>query len=171
MTYVHSNIVAWTTCSYEQTPADCISELANVTYYNASLQLHVSSGFVDASYNLVNESIEFVSYTAPPIPYSYIPSDIFDVLKAGFGFVNASNTTTNLVSSNILNSFSVEIQDNSQLGVPSGVELQMARNILTIPLITMNAFNFPPYGFFRPVDSEITGYLAKSHYRVVISNY
>ena len=46
------------------------------------------------------------------------------------------------------------------------------RNILTIPLLVINAEQLPISGNFDiPGDLAVYGYAAKSHYRLVISNY
>jgi hypothetical protein len=166
-----SDIVAWTTCPGASTPLDCVSQISGFTDFNVSFQLHVSSGFVNAGYDLDNSSIEFVTYTAPPSPYNYTSGDIFDVLHAGFGFYNQSNNSNLLISANILGGFAYQIQENSLIGVVSGDELNVARNILTIPLIIVNEVEFQDPNFVVPGDYAVNGYLAKSHYRVLISNY
>ena len=149
---------------------ECISEIAGPTNFNASLQLHVSSGFVNAGYNLDNSSIDFVEYTRRPIPYNYTPADIFDVLYVGFGFYNSSNDYS-VISGVILDELAVDIQGGSLLGIASGEELNLVRNILTIPLHSVNLLNFPVDNTSLPGDAVVNGYLAQSHYRVLISNY
>lgn len=111
-----------------------------------------------------------MEYTAPPISYRYTPADIFTVLSVGVGFYDYANESY-LVSSDTLNEFALQIQSNSLMGIGSGDEYNTARNIITIPLVSVNLADFPDFKSFLPGDFAVNGYLAKPHYRVLISNY
>jgi len=142
--------------------------LTDFSDFNASLQLHVSSGFANVGYNLDNSTIQFAEYTAPPTPYFYSPADILTVLEVGFG--NVENSSSYLPSVYMVGFVASLVQTNSLIGVESGYEASIFRNILTIPLVYVNLLQFGNASDL-PMDSLVSGYAAKSHYRVIISNY
>lgn len=139
--------------------------------FNTTTQLHVSSLYATSAYNLDNSSILSVEITAPAVPFNYSAADVMAVLEIGFlpYKANESNSATY-----VLYYIAYVISKYSAYGVVSDVEYRLLRNILALPLYSVNQNRIWPsetVDLLPNQDLYVPGYLAKDVNLVLISDY
>jgi hypothetical protein len=121
---------------------------------------------------LDNSSIQSVEITVPAVPFNYSAADVIAVLQIGFlpyKFANESNGATY-----VLSYIAEVISRCSTYGVVSDDEYRLLRNILALPLYSVNSNRIWPnetLDLLPNQDLHVTGYLAKDVNLVVISDY
>jgi hypothetical protein len=151
--------------------------------FNTTTQLHVSQFFTQVVYNVANDTIQNIATSADPIPSPYDAQDILQIYDVALHVSADPDLLTNSTlayqvlaqAQTIMFTYIIGLIDSTSVqGLQTGIEYELFRNFLALPLYTIN------YNKLRTASEPLppnlsymmtTGYFGSVLCRVVIAKY
>ena len=156
--------VGWTACSAAKN--ECISTSDQWSgNLKTGLRLQLSFLKTQTTYDLNNATIQDVTPVSSASPVFYSAADILKVFDLAFSTPPGQNVSA------LLTTIFWTINANSLSGRKSGLEAELFRNILAVPLYL---YNYGTMGLQITDDTSqmhVTGYLVETKYRITVAEW